>query len=271
MRFDYLEPKTIREAVSLLSKYDGKAKVIAAGTDLLVQIRNKTIKPAYVVDIGYIPGLDYIKYDGKEGLSIGALTSIRTLERANELQQRYPIISQAASQLGSVAIRNVATVGGNLCNAAPSAETAPALIALSAKVKVVGPDGERTALLEDFFTGPGTTILKKGELLLEIQVPVPLPNTKGVYLKHSIRGTVDLAIVGVAAVIVLGPGEVCKDIKIVLGAVSPTQVRAKKAEEVLKGKKIDARLVWEPGQLTLSRFYPYWEVTAGAKKYYAAE
>ena len=110
MRFDYLEPKTIREAVSLLSKYDGKAKVIAAGTDLLTQIRNKAIKPSYVVDIGYIPGLDYTKYDEKGGLSIGALTSIRTLERANELQQRYPIISQAASQLGSVAIRNVATV-----------------------------------------------------------------------------------------------------------------------------------------------------------------
>ncbi len=129
MRFDYLEPKTIEEAISLLIKHNGKAKVIAGGTDLLVQVRDKAIQFDYAVDIGCIAGLNYINYDEKQGLSIGALTPIRALEQSTELRQRYPVICQAASLLGSVAIRNVATIGGNLCNAAPSAEMAPALIA----------------------------------------------------------------------------------------------------------------------------------------------
>ena len=114
MRFDYLEAKNVHEAAGLLSKYNGRAKVIAGGTDLLLQIRNKTITPEYVLDITGIPGLDYIRYDEKQGLSMGPLTTIRSLEGSPLLQQEYPIISQAAGQLGSVAIRNVATVGGNL-------------------------------------------------------------------------------------------------------------------------------------------------------------
>lgn len=130
MRFEYLEPKTVDEAISLLSKYNGKAKVIAGGTDLLVRIRNKAIKPEYVIDTTHIPGLDYIKYDDKQGLSIGALTKIRSLEKSTKLQRKYPVISQAAGLLGSVSIRNMATIGGNLCNAAPSADTAPALIGM---------------------------------------------------------------------------------------------------------------------------------------------
>ncbi len=127
MRFKYLEPTTVEEAVSLLNEYGDKAKVIAGGTDLLAQIRDKAIQPEYIVDIGQIMGLDYIKYDDNQGLRIGALTTIRALETSDELRQRYPIISQAAGQLGSVAIRNMATLGGSLCSAEPSAETAPAL------------------------------------------------------------------------------------------------------------------------------------------------
>jgi carbon-monoxide dehydrogenase medium subunit len=192
MRLEYLEPQSVEEVVSLLSKYNGKAKIIAGGTDLVVQMRDKAINLEYLIDITCITGLDYISYDEKRGLMIGALVPVRTLERSIELRQRYPVICQAASQLGSVAIRNVATIGGNLCNAAPSAESAPALIGLSARAKIVGPDGERVVALEDFFTGPGSTVLKKGELLAEIQVPVLLPNTRGIYLKHSMRGTVDL-------------------------------------------------------------------------------
>ena len=133
MRFNYLEATTIKEAVSLLGKYDGKARVMAGGTDLLVQIRNKAIKPEYVVDIGYIPKLDYIEYDDKQGLKIGALTTIRAMEKSDRLQRQYPVLTQAAGLLGSMAIRNVATIGGNLCNAAPSADNAPSLIGLSAK------------------------------------------------------------------------------------------------------------------------------------------
>jgi len=262
MRFEYLEPATIEEAVSLLTKYNGRAKVIAGGTDLLVPMRQKVIRPDYVVDIINIPGLDYINYDDEKGLRIGALTTIRSLEKSAELNQRYPVISQAASQLGSVAIRNMGTLGGNLCNAAPSAETAPALIGLSAEARIVGPDGERVVPLEDFFTGPGTTVLKTAELLVEIQVPVLPPRTKGVYLKHAIRGSIDLAIVGVAAVVTLERSNVCKDIKLVLGAVAPTPMRARQAEEIIKGKKIDDALIDKCAQVASDESRPITDVRA---------
>ena len=265
MRFEYLEPATIEEAVSLLTKYDGQAKVIAGGTDLVVQMREKAVKPDYVIDIVNIPGLDYINYDEKQGLSIGALTSIRSLEKSAELCQRYPVISQAASQLGSVAIRNTGTLGGNLCNASPSAETAPALIGLSAKAKIVGPDGERVVPLEDFFTGPGTSVLKTAELLVEIQVPVLPPRAKGVYLKHTIRGTIDLAIVGIAIITTLEPEtKICEDIKVVLGAVAPTPMRDKKTEELIRGKRIDDTLINESAESASTEAHPISDVRASA-------
>jgi aerobic carbon-monoxide dehydrogenase medium subunit len=244
MRFEYLEPKTIEEAVSFLAGYDGKARVIAGGTDLMVQMREGRVSPEFVVDIGGIEGLDYIHYDEKQGLTIGALTPIRSLEVSPVLRQRLPILSQAAGQLGSVAIRNVGTIGGNLCNAAPSAETAPSLIALRAIARIVGPGGERKVPLEGFFTGPGTTTLGTGEMLVEIQVPLQPPHTRGIYLKHGTRGTIDLAMVGVAAVIPFeADGLTCGDVRIALGAVAPTPIRARSAEAILKGKKLDEGLI----------------------------
>ena len=229
-----------------------------------MQIRGKAVKPEYVIDIGYIPKLDYINYDEKQGLKIGALTTIRAIEKSDKLRQLYPVISQAAGLLGSVAIRNVATIGGNLCNAAPSADTAPPLIGLSAKARVAGPGGERLVSLEDFFTGPGETVLKDGELLLEIQVPVPPSDTRGVYLKHS-RSAVDLATVGVAVIITLESGGTCRDVKIVLGAVAPTPMRAKKAEEMLRGKKIEPALIEEVAQVTSGEAQPITDVRASAE------
>lgn len=244
MRFEYIKPKTIKEAISLLSRYNGQSKVIAGGTDLVVQMRDRLIKPGNVIDITGIEELGYIDVDDKKGLLIGALTPIRDLEKSAELKRSYPIISQAASQLGSVAIRTMGTIGGNLCNASPSAETAPALIVLSAKVRIVGPSGERVVPLEDFFVGPGSTVLEAGELLVEIQVPAPLPHTRGIYLKHAIRGSIDLAIVGVAVALTLETkSKVCQDIKIALGAVAPTPIRARKAEEILTGNTINDDLI----------------------------
>ena len=257
MRFDYLEPETIEETLAMLSKYNGRSKIIAGGTDLILQIRRKAIKPEYVIDITRIPGLDYITFDDQQGLRFGSLTTIRALETSVELQKNYPIISQAASQLGSVAIRNVATLGGNLCNALPSAETAQVLVALSAQVRIIGPGGDRTLPLEDFFTGVGETLLKPNELLLEILVPKLAPHTSGMYIKHSARGTIDLAIVNIAVVMTMEPDKkVCKDARIVLGAVAPTPLRAKKAENVLKGKKIDGALIDRAAQVASDEARP---------------
>lgn len=257
MGFHYIPPKSIKETLSMLSRYYGKTKVIAGGTDLLIQIKNKVTNPEYVVDITGIPELESVSYDENEGLRIGTLTTIRTLETSTEIHQRYPVISQAASQLGSVAIRNVATVGGNLCNASPSAEMAQALLALSARAKITGPSGERVVPLEDFFTGVGTTVLKPEELLVEIQVPPPLANTRARYHKHSTRGSIDLAIVNVAVVVTLEPGgKVCKDIRIALGAVAPTPMRARKAEEAMKGEQINEALINRTAQLASDEARP---------------
>jgi carbon-monoxide dehydrogenase medium subunit len=163
-----------------------------------------------------------------------------------------------------MAIRNVATIGGNLCNAAPSADTAPALIGLSAKGKVVGPAGEKLVPLEEFFTGPGCIVCEPGELLVEVQVPVPPPGTKGVYLKHG-RSAIDLATVGVAVIMTLEPGVVCRDVKIVLGAVAPTPMRAKKAEEILRGKKVEPVLIEKSAQVAADEARPITDVRASAE------
>jgi aerobic carbon-monoxide dehydrogenase medium subunit len=257
MRFEYLEPESIKEALALLSQYRGKSKILAGGTDLMLQVRNRAIKPEYVVDITRIPGLDYITFDDQQGLNLGALTTIRALETSVELQRKYPILSQAASQLGSVAIRNVATVGGNLCNALPSAETSQALVALSARARVVSPRGERTEDLETFFTGVGKTLLQPDEILLEILVPEPAPYTAGIYIKHSPRGPIDLAIVNITVLMTMEPDQkVCRDARIVLGAVSPTPLRARTAEGVLKGKRLNGALIDRAAQVASDEARP---------------
>jgi len=257
MRFEYLEPESIEEALTILSQFQRESKIIAGGTDLMLQMRNRAIRPEYVVDITRISGLDYITFDNQQGLRLGALTTIRALETSVQLQRKYPIISQAASQLGSVAIRNVATVGGNLCNALPSAETSQALLALSAQVRIIGPGGERTVPLEGFFTGVGETLLQPDELLLEILVPESPPHTSGIYIKHSPRGPIDLAIVNITVLMTMEPDQkVCRDAKIVLGAVSPTPLRAKKAENVLKGKRVDGALIDRAAQVASDEANP---------------
>jgi carbon-monoxide dehydrogenase medium subunit len=264
MRFNYLEPATIEEAISLLGKYNGKAKLIAGGTDLYVQIRDKLIAPEYVIDMGYIPGLDYIDYDEKQGLRIGGLTTIGEIEKSETICGIHPVISQSAGLLGSVAIRNVATIGGNLANAAPSADTAPALIGLGAKAKIIGPGGERVVPLEDFFTGPGCIICEPGEILVEVQVPASSSGLRGAYLKHS-RSSVDLATVGVAVITDLDNGNVCRDVKIVLGAVAPTPMRARKAEELLKGQKVEPALIEKTAEMAAAESRPITDVRASAE------
>jgi len=264
MKFEYLEAASVKEAVSLMAKYDGRAKAIAGGTDLIVQIRRGMAKPEYVINIGKIKGLDYINYD-KEGLKIGTLATVRSLEKSEEVRRNHLVISEAAGQLASIGVRNIATVGGNLCNASPSADMAPSLIGLEAQVKIAGLKRTRKVLLEDFFKGPGMTILGKGEMVVEIQVPMIPPKTGAAYLKYGIRGSIDLAIVGVAAVITLGKRGECEEAKIVLGAVAPTPMRAKRAEEILKGKKIDKGLIEESGEIASKEARPISDVRATAE------
>jgi len=260
-KFEYLSPQTVQEACALLSQHGDKARILAGGTDLLNVMKEKIIKPEYIVGLKGINDLDYIEADG-DGVRIGALTTLTALGKSAVIREKFPCLADVPGKMATVQIRNMGTLGGNLCNAAPSADTAPILICLGARAKIVGPNGDRKVALEDFFTGPGETVLGDGEILTEIQVPNQPANTAGAYLKMS-RVAVDLAIVGVAAVITMD-GDLCSDIKIALGAVAPTPIRAKKAEELLKGKKIDEGLIEEAGKIAAGEASPIDDIRGSA-------
>ena len=262
--FSYLSPATLDEALSLLAQHQGKARVIAGGTDLVPKLKRREIgAPDYVIDLKGIPGLDKIKQNGG-GLTIGALATIGAVERSPQIRQKFSILAQAAQSMASPQVRNRGTIAGNICNAVPSADSAPALLTLGAKLKIISRKGERTIGIEDFFTGPNQTVLNDGEILTEIQIPALPPNSKGVYLKLSPRRAMDLAIVGVAAVVVAQNG-VCKDIRLALGAVAPTPLRAKKAEAILKGQKLNDNLIEKAAKATAAEAKPIDDHRASAE------
>lgn len=264
-RFDHLEPRTVEEVCSLLSKYKGEAKVIAGGTDLLPAMRNRKLTPGYIINIKPIANLDYIDYDDTEGLRIGVLATLRDIETSPVIREKFPMIANAACKIGTPQVRNAGTIGGNLCNAAPSADTAPPLIGLEARAKINGPNKERIIALEEFFTGPGQTVLQAGEILTEIQVPNPLPHTRGVYLKLPARSMVDLAVVGVAIVITLDNKEkTIADAKIILGAVAPTPIRARQAEDIIKGKAISSELIEKAAEAAAEEAKPISDLRGSA-------
>ena len=217
-RFEYFEPKTLEEAAQLLA---GGAQALAGGTDLLVEMREHLREVARVANLKKIPGLATLSY-GKDGLRIGALVTAREVEVSPFIKEFFPSLQQAVRELGSIQVRNRATIVGNICRASPSADTIPPLVADGAQVKTTA----RVVPMEEFFAGPGKTVLKPGELVLEIFVPGPPAGTKKVYIKHGRRKAMELATVGVA--VTRTPTEV----RIALGAVAPTVIRARKAEKL---------------------------------------
>jgi aerobic carbon-monoxide dehydrogenase medium subunit len=262
-RFEYFEPKTLDDAVFLLDRGNGKADVLAGGTDLLVEIKERLRAPDTVVNMKKIPGLDRLHYDATQGLRFGALVTAREIETTPLTADNYRGLRQAAREIGSIQIRNRATVAGNICRASPSADTLPPLIADGASVRIFGPDGERLVLLEDFFTGPGKTVLKPNELVTEVTVPAPAPHTGSVYIKHGRRKAMELATVGVA-VSLTRDGDTCREIRIVLGAVAPTPIRARRAEAVLRGQKLDQRTIDEAADVALGESQPISNVRGSA-------
>jgi CO/xanthine dehydrogenase FAD-binding subunit len=262
-RFEYLAPKTVKECIVLLSQYGQKAKVIAGGTDLISQMKWGEIKPDYIISLSQIPNLDEIQFSSTTGLKLGALIKIGEIERSEIIRKHYPILTQAASVLGSVEIRNRGTVGGNLCNAAPSADMAPSLLVLGARVVIVSQNGEKIIPLEDFFVGPGKTILSNHEFLVRLEVPPMKPNSFGKYIKIGIRKTMDIAVVGVAALITLDhKNNTCEEARLGLGAVAPTPIRAKQAEEVLKGKKLNEEVIKLAAETASNEASPLTDVRA---------
>jgi len=255
-RFEYLIPKTLEEALSVLKNQKESAKVFAGGTDLIPQLKRREIHtPKIVIDLKGISGLDKLAYDENTGLSIGPLTTINTVAESPIIQQHFPSLFHAASSIGSPQVRNRGTFAGNICTAVPSADSAPALLTLDATIKISGPKKERAVPITQFFTGPRTTILMPDEIVIEISVPKPKPGSRGIYLKLSPRHSMDLAIVGVAASGISENG-ICKDVKIALGAVAPTPIRAPMAEEILKGQRITSNLIDEAARNAITQCSP---------------
>ena len=266
---EYLRPKSVGEAISLSQRYGEKARYIAGGTDVIVKIKDRQIRPEYLISLKGIPALDQITYQGAE-LRIGALATHRALELSAVLRKHFPILTDAVGNIGSVQIRNVATIGGNIVNAVPSADGATPLITLGTKIRLVGPKDERTMLLEDFFTGPGQTVLRQGEILREFIVPRLPPRTGGAYCKHMRRAAMELPILGVSVLLSLAEDmQTCVDARIGLGVMAPTPMRAKKAENVLKGKKLTADILEEAGKVAASESKP--RDTARGEAWYRRE
>jgi len=237
--FKYFSPTTVEEAVSVLKDYDGKVKVLAGGTDLLPMMKLRAVMPECIVSLNRIAGLDYIREEGEE-LRIGALTTISTILASGLVKQKCLSLWEAATIFATPQVRNVATIGGNICRSSPSADMVPPLISFGAEVRLVGVKGERKILLEDFFTGAGQNVLDR-EVLVEIIIPLPSGPYGAAFAKLT-RNSADLAKVNCAVKIAVSGGR-CGDIRIVLGAVADRPVRAKKAEQAMNGKEISDEVI----------------------------
>lgn len=253
--FEYFEPETISDVITLLAKHGKDTKLIAGGTDVLVDMKKGKIKPNYLVNLMKIPDLSRITGD-KGGLRIGATTTFRAITESRLIKKKYPVIFEAAQAMGTVQIRNMATIGGNICNALPSADIPPALVALDAKVKIVGQRGKRSLPLEKFLVGVRKTALKGGELLTEVHVPSMPAHSGTAFLKLS-RTSEDLATINVAVRVTLGSKGACKEARVVVGGgVGPTLIRSKKAEAVLKRKALKGPLIEKAAQAASKELKP---------------
>ena len=258
-KFDYIAPKTLDELFKLLDEYGDKAKIKAGGTDLLIKMNNGVLKPEIIIGLKNLDFLNFIEFDEKDGLKIGALATLGEVASNPIIKEKYPSVSYAASVTATNQVRNMGTVAGNLCNAAPSADNAPALLSLNSKVVLVSKNGERVLPLNEFFKGPGLTDLKQGEILKEIIVPVQPSNSFTVYKKLSPRSAVDIAIVNVGVMIKINNGKFT-DANIFLGAVAPIPMRAKKTEDFLIEKEVTEETIYEAGKIASSEASPITDV-----------
>lgn len=253
-RFELALPRSVDDCLKTLARRGGDAKVVAGGTDLLPQLKNGLLRPAFVVDLSGLAPLRRLTA-GRQGLRVGAGVTARQLELDPRVQKRYASLAEGGALVGSVQIRNLATVGGNLCNAAPSADLAPPLMALEAEAVIAGPAGKRQVPLADFFLGVRRTVLAPDELLLELVVPAPGRRSGGNYLRHTPRRELDIAVVGVASQLTLADG-VCARARIALAAVAPTPVRALAAERALEGQPVTPEHIERAAELAVGAAQP---------------
>lgn len=262
-KFEYFEPKTLEAALSLLSEKGDGAHVMAGGTDIVVKMAHGRLKPKTIIALQKIEGLNEIGFDANQGLTIGATAPLAKVASHPYILEHYPALAYAAQVMANVQVRNMGTVAGNLCNAAPSAENAPPLMAMKAEVNVIGLRGERRIPLDQFFKGPGLTVMEHGEIMTSIFVPSPQPKSGASYKRISARCGVDIAAVCVGAMIALD-GKICKEARIVLGAVAPVPMRATKAEDLITGQEWTHELVEKASAQATEESKPISDVRANA-------
>lgn len=281
INFDYLRPSSIEEAMGLLQRYSNRAMLIAGGTDVMVGIKQKKFSPEVLISLKGIKGLDYIE-PYHEGVRIGALATHRQIGESLFIRERFSALADAVDHLGSFQIRNVATIGGNISNALPSADTACPLLIFDAQIRIKGPHGERSLPLKEFFIGPGRTVLQRDEILLEFIVPSPPPNSESAYWKHARRQAMEIPMLGIAMMLAvevanasivkeaftrsvtleelfncLDQSEIyCRDARISLGVTAPTPIRVKSAEEILKGERLNTQKLLEAGVIASKEAQP---------------
>ena len=258
--FGYFNPIKIDDAISILEKLGKRVMILAGGTDLLNQMKLRQIMPEFILNIKNMRELDYIKQH--QGLEMGALTTITAIRESNLIKKEYLSLYDAAEWFGTPPIRNMATVGGNICRSSPSSDMVAPLMALDVKLKLVGPRGERTVAIEEFVSGTGGNVLDR-EILTKIVVPQQ-EKSSGTAFKKLKRSSADLAKVNCAVRIVIKDGT-CEDIRIVLGAVADRVFRARKAEEIIKGQKVTNATIEETAKKASQEAQPITDVRSTAE------
>jgi len=245
--FDYVAPTTVDEAVAALVNGGRDTRIMAGGTDLIVKIRHRMLFPKQIVSLKRIPGLDAITVDKKNGLTIGATALLADVAAHKGIRRHYPTVAEAAGATANVQVRNMGTVVGNLCNASPSADNAPTLMAMGATVDIAGPSGSRNVPLDQFVRGPGVTALEIGEIVTAVRVPPPPAGSGTAYHSLSQRGKLDCSAVGVGTMVVLKEDR-CTDVRIIVGACAPVPMRTRAAERMLIGKRMTDALIRRAAQ-----------------------
>jgi len=245
---DYEKAESVEEAVRLLAAGGGSARAMAGGTDLLPKARGGVFETNLIVDVKAIPELNVLSYDSGNGLTLGAAVPCYKIYSDADVKAHYPGLLDAATLIGGIQIQGRASIGGNLCNAVPSADSIPALIALGATANIEGPDGSRQVAVEDFCTGPSKNVLKTGELLVSLSIPAPAANSGARYLRFIPRNEMDIAVAGVGVSVELDNGNF-KSARLALAAVGPTPLFVKAVGAALAGKPANDETIAAAGQI----------------------
>ncbi len=263
-KFDYFQPETLKDAYSLIEKSNGSYIYIAGGTDLIANIKNRLIQPDALISLRRIKEISGITQN--KDLTLGSMTLLRDIEKDSHIGQNYPALAQAVKILATPQIRNVATIGGNLCNSAPSADCAPPLLVLEASVTLEGPGGQRSIAIEDFFMGPGQTCMNMSEILTRIRITPPGENTGMAFLKVG-RVSTDIAIVNAAACLTMEKN-VCRKCRLSVGAVAPVPLRLRSVEKMIEGQEISPELLNRAGKMVEEEVKPITDVrsTSGYRR-----